>query len=276
LECGSELAIEDRVDDRIQRRVTVAEPEDDGEQLIGDGDAEQQRYRVYGEERQPAADERRHHDAEHERSAPLPGASHVSLPALLLVDRRLAIINKLGFGRRSAATTMCDAGDLDCKHRTRIAGRRGGGGGVVAYYGRGFFENSRGSRSVGDVLRQRADDDVILLVDNGQVIGDVAGAFVRTRPIDGCRHRGNRFEAIAGRLRSDGGRSDVCCRAEQTTTRRRQRQRERSIIFRLRVFLLSRNDRFALRRRHCRSIVAERPSFRYLTACGATDTSPGP
>jgi len=33
-EGGAKLAVKDGVDDRIQRRVAVAEPEDDGEELL--------------------------------------------------------------------------------------------------------------------------------------------------------------------------------------------------------------------------------------------------
>jgi len=45
-EGGAELAVEDGVDDRIERRVAVAEPEDDGEQAVWNVEVEQQRQRT--------------------------------------------------------------------------------------------------------------------------------------------------------------------------------------------------------------------------------------
>jgi len=68
---STEFVVEDGVDDRVERRVAVAEPEDDGEQRRRNVELEQQRQRVDGEERQPAADERHHHDAEHHCGSPL-------------------------------------------------------------------------------------------------------------------------------------------------------------------------------------------------------------
>ena len=56
-ECGAKFAVEYGVDDRIQRRVAVAEPEDDGEQALWNVEVEEQRERVDGEERKPASDE---------------------------------------------------------------------------------------------------------------------------------------------------------------------------------------------------------------------------
>ena len=73
--CGTEIAVKDGVDERIESRVAVTEPEDDGEQAVWNVEVEQQRERVDGEERKPASDERCHYDAENEGRATFTGSS---------------------------------------------------------------------------------------------------------------------------------------------------------------------------------------------------------
>ena len=63
-EGGAKLSVEYSVDDRIESRVAVAEPEDDGEQAAWNVEVEEHRQRVDGEEGKPASDERSHDDAE--------------------------------------------------------------------------------------------------------------------------------------------------------------------------------------------------------------------
>ena len=74
MEGEPKLPVEDRVDDGVERRVAVAEPEDDAEQLGGDGDAGEEGDGVDGEEGKPAPDEGRHHYAEDEGGTPLLGS----------------------------------------------------------------------------------------------------------------------------------------------------------------------------------------------------------
>ena len=83
---GAELAVEDGVDERVQRRVAIAEPEDDGKQAVWNVEVEEQSERVDEEERKPASDERCHDDAEDQRSATFASAGQLPLGSLLLVD----------------------------------------------------------------------------------------------------------------------------------------------------------------------------------------------
>ena len=90
-----ELAVEDRVDERVQCRVAVAEPEEDGEDHRMDGEADQRRHEVGGEERQPADDERRHDDAEHNGRSALARARNLALKT-----RRAAFVGLASARRR--------------------------------------------------------------------------------------------------------------------------------------------------------------------------------
>ena len=80
LEGAPEVSVEQRVDERVQRRVDVADPEqngDDDRRRFGAELAAAQRVvDVPREERQPAAQERAHDDAE--RFGRLVLASHLS------------------------------------------------------------------------------------------------------------------------------------------------------------------------------------------------------
>lgn len=62
----TEVPIEDGVDDRIQRRIAVSEPEDDGEQSTRDLHPGYRRDGIDGEEGEPAPDERGHDDTEYD------------------------------------------------------------------------------------------------------------------------------------------------------------------------------------------------------------------
>jgi hypothetical protein len=86
LKGGSKFSIEYCVDNRIERRVAVSEPEDDGEQLFRYADTEQQRRGVDDEEWQPTTDKRCHHYTKYDGRSPLPGPCHVTLASLLVVD----------------------------------------------------------------------------------------------------------------------------------------------------------------------------------------------
>jgi len=48
---GAELAVKDGVDERVESRVAVTEPEDDGEQAVWNVEVEEQSERVDGEKR---------------------------------------------------------------------------------------------------------------------------------------------------------------------------------------------------------------------------------
>jgi len=85
-EGGAEFPVEDRVDDGIERRVAITEPEYYGEQAVWNVEVEEHRQRVDGEERKPASDERRHDDAEHQSGAAFADPRQPALGALLLVD----------------------------------------------------------------------------------------------------------------------------------------------------------------------------------------------
>lgn len=56
-ERGTELAVEDGVDKRIESGVAVTEPEDEREQAVWNVEVEEQRQWVDGEKRKPASDE---------------------------------------------------------------------------------------------------------------------------------------------------------------------------------------------------------------------------
>lgn len=64
LEREAEVAAEQRVDARIDRRVAVAEPEEHREQHGRDALRTERPHHVHGEERRPAHDEPAHDDAE--------------------------------------------------------------------------------------------------------------------------------------------------------------------------------------------------------------------
>jgi len=63
----AKVAVEARVDDWVERRVGVTDPEQDGDAPVGQlgaGVGAERRREVPGEERQPADEERAHDDAE--------------------------------------------------------------------------------------------------------------------------------------------------------------------------------------------------------------------
>lgn len=63
LECLAKFRIENGVDDRIERRVRVAEPAQDFERLAGDARLAERRHNVDAEERHPADQEHAHYHA---------------------------------------------------------------------------------------------------------------------------------------------------------------------------------------------------------------------
>jgi len=82
---GTELAVEGRIDKRIESRVAVAEPEDDGKQAVWNVEVEEQGEWVDGEKRKPASDERCHDDAKDEGSTAFAGTGQLSLGTFLFV-----------------------------------------------------------------------------------------------------------------------------------------------------------------------------------------------
>lgn len=82
LEGPAEVSVEDGVDDGVERRVAVADPEEDGEDEHGDAAHAEGRGDVEDEEGQPAQNERRHHQAQHQRRATLSGFRQLALVTL--------------------------------------------------------------------------------------------------------------------------------------------------------------------------------------------------
>lgn len=64
LERLAELGVEDRIDDRIERGVRVAQPRQDLERLAADAGLAERRHNVDAEERHPADEKHAHNDAD--------------------------------------------------------------------------------------------------------------------------------------------------------------------------------------------------------------------
>jgi len=99
LEGATKVSVEYRVNDRIERRVAVAQPEYHGENWLRYFQSGQQWKRVDEEERQPASDERNHNDAKNESGSSFSGSCRLALCSLQFRLRR--VVHAISTGKSS-------------------------------------------------------------------------------------------------------------------------------------------------------------------------------
>lgn len=104
----AKVSVEDSIDDRIERRIGVAQPGDEVDQTFGaQAPIAERRRHVHYEEGEPAQHKHSHHDAKHTGGAPLPGQGNPLLlfPAGEHLDSgRATVEGDAGFCERRSAT----------------------------------------------------------------------------------------------------------------------------------------------------------------------------